>query len=60
MATTVAHHATVKVLAADLASFEQDVTIRDKKSDSDDDDDEKTPQKTIKGDWLFVFSVSYV
>ena len=50
----------MKVLAADLASFEQDVTIRDKKSDSDDDDDEKTPQKTIKGVWLFVFNISYV
>ena len=51
LATTVAHHATTKVMAQELSSFEEEFSINDN-TDSDDEDESKMEQKFIKGDYV--------
>ena len=50
VASTVAHRATVKALASDLSSFEEDVSVFDKRPDSDEEDESKMDRKVIKGE----------
>ena len=53
MATTVAYHATNKVLELDLDSYEEEVNYCEKKSEYYDDDDESNLiRRTIRGDYL--------
>ncbi len=55
VATTVAHHATTKVLGLDLLSFEEDFSVFDKNADSDEEDESKMDRKVIKGDYSIAF-----
>ena len=51
MATTIAHHATVKVLGLDLTPFQESIAVFEKNSEKDDDDDDelKMERKNIVG-----------
>ncbi|XP_028396490.1 protein phosphatase 1F-like [Dendronephthya gigantea] len=48
VATTAAHQTIVKLLKEDLQSFEEEISVFDKKTDSDEEDESKIPRKNIK------------
>lgn len=49
LATTLAHHATARILGLDLSLFEDDILACDKKLAADGNDATQTEQQVMKG-----------